>query len=49
MYVWGPILVLTTEALSSRKAEGQAAGVTGWFVKPFEPAQLLKVVKRVMA
>jgi two-component system, chemotaxis family, chemotaxis protein CheY len=48
-YRFTPILVLTTEAQTSRKAEGQAAGVTGWFVKPFEPAQLLKVVKRVLA
>jgi len=48
-YRFTPILVLTTEAQASRKAEGQAIGVTGWFVKPFEPAQLLKVVKRVLA
>ena len=48
-YRFTPILVLTTEALTSRKAEWQAFGVTGWFVKPFEPAQLIKVVKRVLA
>jgi two-component system chemotaxis response regulator CheY len=43
-----PILLLTTESSDKRKAEGQAAGATGWLVKPFEPAQLLKVVKRVL-
>ena len=47
-YRYMPILVLTTEALISRKNEGQAAGVSGWFVKPFEPAQLIKVIKRLI-
>jgi two-component system chemotaxis response regulator CheY len=43
-----PILILTTEAQPAKKAEGQAAGVSGWFVKPFEPAQLIKVIKRLI-
>jgi two-component system chemotaxis response regulator CheY len=43
-----PILVLTTEAQTQRKNEGQTAGVSGWFVKPFEPSQLIKVIKRLM-
>jgi two-component system, chemotaxis family, chemotaxis protein CheY len=43
-----PILVLTTESQLSSKEEGKSIGVTGWFVKPFEPAQLIKVVKRVL-
>ena len=47
-YKYTPILILTTEALPARKQEGQQAGATGWFVKPFEPEQLLKVVKRVL-
>ncbi len=47
-YRFTPILMLTTESDGSRKAEGQAAGATGWIVKPFEPQQLLKVVKRVL-
>ncbi len=47
-YRFLPILVLTTEAKIERKTEGQAAGVSGWFVKPFEPAQLLKVIKRLI-
>ena len=43
-----PILILTTESQISLKEEGKAIGVTGWFVKPFEPEQLVKVVKRVL-
>jgi two-component system, chemotaxis family, chemotaxis protein CheY len=43
-----PILVLTTESTDQRKAEGKAAGATGWIVKPFQPETLLQVVKRVL-
>ena len=43
-----PILMLTTESMEERKKEGQAAGATGWIVKPFTPEQLLKVVCMVM-
>ncbi|WP_041301545.1 response regulator [Hirschia baltica] len=42
-----PILILTTEADATKKAAGKAAGATGWIVKPFDPDQLLSVVKRV--
>jgi len=42
-----PILLLTTESQESKKAEGKAAGATGWIVKPFNPEQLLKVVQKV--
>jgi two-component system, chemotaxis family, chemotaxis protein CheY len=48
-YRFTPILMLTTETQGGRKAEGQAAGATGWIVKPFEPQQLIKVVRRVIA
>lgn len=43
-----PILMLTTESLDQKKAEGRDAGATGWIVKPFTPEQLLKVVRAVM-
>lgn len=43
-----PILVLTTEAGPDKKAEGKAAGATGWLVKPFNPDQLLNTAKRVL-
>jgi two-component system chemotaxis response regulator CheY len=43
-----PILMLTTESGESRKAEGKAAGATGWIVKPFHPDQLLRVIEKVV-
>ncbi|MBF0335412.1 MAG: response regulator [Alphaproteobacteria bacterium] len=42
-----PILMLTTESDPAKKAEGKAAGATGWLVKPFDPAKLLQVVRKV--
>lgn len=43
-----PILVLTTESSDAMKAQGKAAGATGWLVKPFDPTKLLEVVKKVI-
>ena len=43
-----PILVLTTEAGDTMKAQGKAAGATGWLVKPFDPQKLLEVVQKVI-
>jgi two-component system, chemotaxis family, chemotaxis protein CheY len=43
-----PIVMLTTESQDSRKQEGKAAGATGWIVKPFNPEQLMAVVKKVL-
>ena len=43
-----PIVMLTTESNDSRKADGKAAGATGWIVKPFKPEQLIAVVKKVI-
>ncbi len=43
-----PILVLTTECEEKRKQEGRKAGATGWVVKPFDPARLIQVVKRLV-
>lgn len=42
-----PMLILSTESDSARKAEGKAAGATGWIVKPFDPEKLVDVVRRV--
>ena len=47
-YRFVPILMLTTEAGQDRKLEGKAAGATGWIVKPFNPDQLIAVVKKVL-
>jgi two-component system chemotaxis response regulator CheY len=43
-----PILMLTTESGEAMKAQGRAAGATGWLVKPFDPQKLLEVVKKVI-
>ncbi len=43
-----PILMLTTESGDAMKAQGRAAGATGWLVKPFDPQKLLEVVKKVI-
>lgn len=43
-----PILMLTTESGDAMKAQGRAAGATGWLVKPFDPVKLLEVVKKVL-
>jgi len=46
-YRFTPIVMLTTESQTDRKMEGKAAGATGWVTKPFEPQQILAVVKKV--
>ncbi len=43
-----PVVMLTTESQGDKKQEGRAAGATGWIVKPFNPDQLLGVVKKVL-
>ena len=43
-----PILMLTTESSDLMKQAGRAAGATGWLVKPFDPARLLEVIKKVI-
>lgn len=43
-----PVLVLTTESQADKKMEGKAAGASGWLVKPFQPAQLLDVVQKLV-
>lgn len=43
-----PILMLTTESSDEKKSAGKAAGATGWIVKPFNPEQFLKIVKKVL-
>ncbi|NVZ08882.1 response regulator [Allochromatium humboldtianum] len=43
-----PILMLTTESSDAMKSQGRAVGATGWLVKPFDPAKLLEVVRKVI-
>jgi two-component system chemotaxis response regulator CheY len=47
-YKFVPIVLLTTESSADKKQEGKAAGATAWIIKPFDPDQLLAVVKKVM-
>ena len=47
-YRFVPIVMLTTESQPEKKSQGKAAGATGWIVKPFQPNDLLNVVKRVV-
>jgi two-component system chemotaxis response regulator CheY len=43
-----PILILTTESSEQMKMAGRAAGATGWLVKPFDPARLIDVIRKVI-
>jgi two-component system, chemotaxis family, chemotaxis protein CheY len=43
-----PMLMLTTESRSDRRAEAKAAGATGWLVKPVQAADLVSVLERVV-
>lgn len=47
-YKFTPIIMLTTESQDSKKAEGQAAGAKAWVVKPFQPAQMLAAVSKLI-
>ena len=43
-----PLLLLTTESGQDKKMEGKRAGATGWLVKPFNPAQLIATLSRLL-
>ncbi|HIP20481.1 MAG TPA: response regulator [Sulfurimonas sp.] len=43
-----PTLMLTTETKPELKVQGKALGLTGWIVKPFNPAQLKQAISRVL-
>src|SRR5262245_405022 len=42
-----PILVLTTESDTDKKAIARDAGATGWMVKPFDPDRLIATIRKV--
>ena len=48
-YKTTPVLMLTTESSDAMKAQGRAAGATGWLVKPFDPTKLIDAIERVTA
>ena len=43
-----PLLMLTTESAGDKKMQGKNAGATGWIVKPFNPDQLISVIKKAL-
>lgn len=43
-----PVIMLTTEAGEAKKQDGQAAGAKAWVVKPFQPAQMLDAVSKLI-
>jgi two-component system chemotaxis response regulator CheY len=47
-YKFTPIIMLTTESEERKKLEGQAAGAKAWVVKPFQPAQMLAAVSKLI-
>ncbi|MBQ4834322.1 response regulator [Pseudoalteromonas sp. MMG010] len=47
-YKFTPLLMLTTESGLDKKTQGKEAGATGWIIKPFNPEQLLAVLKKVI-
>ena len=47
-YKFTPILMLTTESQDTKRQEGKSAGATGWIVKPFNPEQLINIVRKVL-
>jgi len=47
-YKFTPIIMLTTVSGEDKKAEGKAAGVRAWIVKPFQPPVLLDAVSKLV-
>lgn len=47
-YKFTPVIMLTTEAGADKKTAGQAAGAKAWVVKPFQPAQLLTAISKLI-
>ena len=47
-YKFTPVIMLTTEAGETMKQQGQAAGAKAWVVKPFQPAQMLAAVAKLI-
>lgn len=47
-YKFTPVIMLTTEAGDNKKSEGQSAGAKAWVVKPFQPAQMLNAVSKLI-
>ena len=47
-YKFVPVIMLTTEGNEEKKKAGQDAGAKAWVVKPFQPAQMLAAVTKLI-
>ena len=47
-YKFTPVIMLTTESEEEKKMQGMEAGAKAWLVKPFQPAQLLSAVEKLI-
>ncbi|MEE4244341.1 MAG: response regulator [Kangiellaceae bacterium] len=47
-YKYVPILVMTTETASDKKAQAKAAGASGWLSKPVTQERLTKAVNKLL-
>lgn len=47
-YKFTPVIMLTTESGEEKKQAGREAGAKAWVVKPFQPAQLLAAVAKLV-
>ena len=47
-YKFTPVIILTTETDAAKKQTGQLGGAKAWVVKPFQPAQLLAAVAKLI-
>jgi two-component system, chemotaxis family, chemotaxis protein CheY len=44
-----PILMLTTQSGAGLDKEARVAGINAWVIKPFHPADLVAMIKRMLA
>jgi len=47
-YKFTPVIMLTTETSDEKKKAGQMGGAKAWVVKPFQPAQMLAAVSKLL-
>ncbi len=47
-YKFSPIIILSVESKPAQKEKGHSAGATGWLVKPFKPAQMLWMIRKIL-
>ena len=47
-YKFTPIIMLTTESREDKKQQAQSAGAKAWVTKPFQPAQMLAAVSKLI-